>query len=599
MLLEREAAGARRQSPAKAWLRALESIGPVAGRPDLTLPGMIDELAARFGEAPALIGEDETLTYAELGRRCRQYAQWAIEQGIGRGDVVCLMMSNRPQYVAIWLGVTRAGGVVALLNTGLTGQALAHSISVANPAHLIAEPSLAAAVDAAGCAVDCRRWIADVAGENCELRWPVIERGRCDSGELAAGGSRSNGETALLIYTSGTTGLPKAAKISHRRVLEWGGWFAGMMDVRPDDRLYECLPLCHSTGGVAAVAAMLLRGASVVIRRRFSAGRFWADVADHGCTIFLYIGELCRYLLAAPPDPGERRHRLRLCAGNGLRGQIWESFADRFEIPQILEFYASTEGNVSLYNCEGRPGAIGRVPPFLAHRFPIALIACDPETGAPARGADGLCVACAPGAAGEAIGRIATGQGAGAAAFEGYTDAAATELKVLRHVFKPGDAWFRTGDLMRRDPAGFFYFVDRMGDTFRWKGENVSTTQVADAVSACPGVREAVVYGVAAPGAEGRAGMAAIRADADLSLADLHAHLEAALPHYARPVFLRLCDEIEATGTFKPVKARLVREGCDPRVVSDPLFFNDRRSACFVPLDPATYEQLEHAAIRL
>jgi fatty-acyl-CoA synthase len=336
-----------------------------------------------------------------------------------------------------------------------------------------------------------------------------------------------------------------------------------------------------------------------VVRRRFSAGGFWTDVAEHGCTIFLYIGELCRYLLAAPPDPRERGHRLRLCAGNGLRGQIWESFADRFEIPQILEFYASTEGNVSLYNCEGRPGAIGRVPPFLAHRFPIALIACDPDTGAPTRGADGLCVACPPGAAGEAIGRIGAGHGAGAGAFEGYTDVAATELKVLRNVFEPGDAWFRTGDLMRRDPAGFFYFVDRMGDTFRWKGENVSTTQVADAVSACPGVREAVVYGVAAPGAEGRAGMAAICAGADLNLADLHARLGAALPDYARPVFLRLCDEIDATGTFKPIKARLVREGCDPRLVSDPLFFNDRRSGRFAPLDPATYEQLEQAAIRL
>ena len=250
----------------------------------------------------------------------------------------------------------------------------------------------------------------------------------------------------------------------------------------PSDRMYCCLPMYHSIGGVVAIGAALVAGASVFIRERFSASRFWDDVADRDCTLFQYIGELCRYLVAAPPHPREQAHRLRLACGNGLRRDVWEAFQSRFGIPQILEFYAATEGSFSLYNAEGKPGAIGRIPSYLAHRFPVALVKFDVDTGAPARGPDGFCVRCAPDEPGEAIGKIAAGVGR----FEGYTDAEASAKKVLRNVFAEGDAWYRTGDLMRRDRAGFFYFVDRVGDTFRWKGENVSTGEVEEVIAACP-----------------------------------------------------------------------------------------------------------------
>ena len=302
--------------------------------------------------------------------------------------------------------------------------------------------------------------------------------------------------------------------------MQWSLWFAGLMNTGPDDRIYNCLPMYHSIGGVTATGALLVRGGSVVIGEKFSASTFWDDVVNWDCTLFQYIGELCRYLVNAPQHPRERQHRLRLCCGNGLRADTWEKFQSRFEIPRILEFYAATEGNVSLYNVEGKVGAIGRVPPFLAHRFPLALVQFDAVSGEPARDKDGRAIRCTTDEVGEAIGRIGRGTAeAGGGEFEGYTSAADSERKILRDVFEPGDAWYRTGDLMRMDGAGFYYFVDRIGDTFRWKGENVATSEVAAVLMDFPGIAEATVYGVAVPGTEGAAGMAPLVADGALDFA--------------------------------------------------------------------------------
>ncbi|MHB8283778.1 MAG: AMP-binding protein, partial [Caulobacteraceae bacterium] len=396
----------------------------------------------------------------------------------------------------------------------------------------------------------------------------------------------------LYIYTSGTTGLPKAARVSHRRVLTWCGWFSGLMDAGPEDRLYNCLPMYHSVGGVVGVGAALVAGGSVVVREKFSASQFWPDVVRWDCTLFQYIGELCRYLLTAPTHPDERRHRLRLACGNGLRAEVWTAFQARFDVPRILEFYAATEGTFSLYNVEGKAGAVGRVPPFLAHRFPAAIVRFDPETGLPARDAQGRCLPCAPGEAGEAIGLIAgEGQAAGAR-FEGYTNAEESRRKVLRDVLTPGDAWFRTGDLMRKDEAGYFYFVDRVGDSFRWKGENVSAAEVAETLSTCTGVQGAAVYGVEIPGCEGRAGMAALKTTSDFDLAVLRRELAVRLPAYARPVFLRLVPALDTTETFKLKTQALSQAGYDPAVIADALVFDAPGAGAYLPLDKAA-----HAAI--
>ena len=584
------------KSPLQAWVRALELTAPIDRRVAPTLPLLIDSLAERFGTAPALTDREASLSYRELADAVRRYARWSLKQGLVRGDVVCLLMPNCPEYLAIWLGLTRAGVVVALLNTNLSGEVLAHSINIVNPRYVIVGASLAAAARSSRAHVPAtvRYWLHDAESSRLELTGlsaSELSEAECPGPSLE--------DRALYIYTSGTTGLPKAANVSHLRVMQWSHWFAGLMDTQPTDRMYNCLPLYHSVGGVVATGATLVRGGTVVIRERFSASEFWKDIAAERCTVFQYIGELCRYLLASPGHPDETRHSLRLCCGNGLRGDVWEPFQQRFRIPQILEYYASTEGSFSLYNCEGRPGAIGRIPPFLSHRMPVALVKFDQTSGVPLRDANGLCVRCAVDEPGEALGAIASAAGKQGGRFEGYADADASEKKILRDVFAPGDAWYRTGDLMRKDAQGFFYFVDRVGDTFRWKGENVSTSEVAAVITAYPGIADAVVFGVAVPGADGRAGMAALVAESDLDLAAFRHYLVTRLPDYARPVFLRLISNIELTGTFKHRKQEPAAQGYDCTRITDALYFDDRQQQAYVRLDEASYTRLQEGKVRV
>jgi fatty-acyl-CoA synthase len=582
----------------KDWLRALALTGKLDAAPTRTLPVVIEELGARFGEAPALLSDRETLSFAGLADRARRYALWARDLGLGRSDVVALIMPNRPEYMAIWLGLSRLGVTTALINIQLRGASLWHSLDVAGARHVIVDAALADGVTELLGQIDAGTTIwshgASVA------TWPrideIIDTYPADALAALAAPAVTLSDRALLIYTSGTTGLPKAANVSHHRLMSWSHWFAGLIDIQPTDRLYDCLPMCHSAGGVAAIGAALVGGASVVVAEKFSASRFWDDIARWDCTLFQYIGELCRYLLAAPPHPMERAHRLRVCCGNGLSRDVWEAFQDRFAIPRILEFYAATEGNFSLYNVEGKPGAIGRLPSFLAHRFPAAIVRFDPETGAPARDAAGFCIPCARGEPGEAIGRVSS---AGAARFEGYTDAVASGAKLLRDVFIPGDAWVRTGDLMYTDEQGYYYFVDRVGDTFRWKGENVATAEVAAALRDFEGVREVCVYGVEVPGASGKAGMAALVAAPGLDLAALRAHLARRLPDYAHPLFLRLVGSLEVTETFKPRKQALAGEGWDPARVTDALYVDDRGAGAYVALDAAVAREIRVGAFRV
>jgi fatty-acyl-CoA synthase len=583
-----------RNAAAQSWRRALERTAPIAEHPEVTFPVVIERIALERGNVPALLCEHEALTYCALATRAENYANWALNQRLEPGEVVCLMMPNCPEYLAIWLGISKTGAVVALLNTNLGGEALRHAIDIVAPRHIIVASELA---DAVAEVLPRLRAIQPWAHSGDAHGWP-----RIDNVTFAGAGGRYHGATladrALYIYTSGTTGLPKAASVSHERLMQWTHWFAGLIGTQPDDRMYNCLPMYHSVGGVVATGAVLVGGGSVVIRERFSARRFWDDIARWDCSLFQYIGELCRYLVAAPPHPRETGHKLRLACGNGLRQEVWEPFQNRFEIPRVIEFYASTEGSFSLYNCDGKIGAVGRIPPYLAHRFPISLIKIDAESGDVLRDPDGFCMRCGADEVGEAIGRLPEKAADAGGRFEGYTDRAASERKILTNVFAPGDTWYRSGDLMRKDRAGFFYFVDRIGDTFRWKGENISTTEVEATVSAAPGVDEAVIYGVAVPGAEGRTGMAAIVPGDAFDLEKFAAHLAALLPDYARPQFVRLCSQITTTGTFKPQKQKLAVEGFDPGKTSDQLYVLDRSARCFVPLNHDRYTAIQRGEMR-
>jgi fatty-acyl-CoA synthase len=585
---------------ARAWLRALERTAPLAGNPMRIFSVVLEELAEQFGDQSALLSDHEAFTYDQLVRQANRYARWALAQGVRRGDVVCLLMPNRPEYMAIWIGIASVGGIVALLNTALSGLPLAHCINIASPRHIILGAALEARFTAARPHLTGRPQAWRHGDGRSDLSRIDLEVNRLSGRKLESDERRpvTIEDCALYIYTSGTTGLPKAAKVSHYRLLQWSYWFAGMMGTRPTDRMYDCLPMYHSVGGVVATGALLVSGGSVVLRENFSAHRFWDEIAAWDCTLFQYIGELCRYLLHTPVQPRETEHRLRLCCGNGLRLDVWHAFKNRFRIPQILEFYAATESNVALYNVEGLPGSIGRIPPFLAHRAPLELVRFDVDTAQPIRDAKGSCIRCAINEVGEAIGKIEDASGHLASQFDGYADPDESAKKVLRNVFNPGDAWFRTGDLMRLDPSGYFYFIDRIGDTFRWKGENVSTTEVSEIIMAFPGVVEAAVYGVPIPGTDGRAGMAALVVDNHFDLVKFPSFLQARLPHYAHPVFLRVCPEIEATPTFKQTKANLVRDGYDPTATDDGIYFRDRSRAGFVRLDQALYEYIKKNEVK-
>ena len=585
----------------KGALRTLKMTTAIAKAPSRVFPRVLDELAEKYGDAPALISSRERFSYRELAEHSNRYSRWALTQGIAKGDTVCLLMPNRPEYLAIWIGITRVGGVVALLNTNLVGPPLAHCVKIVEPKHIIVAAEMMATFASARphLGIDVKLWQhGEGLGEAPRIDHAVEKL----SGTMLAEQERREltiEDKALFIYTSGTTGLPKAANINHYRLMLATHGFAGAMDTKPTDRMYDSLPMYHTVGGVCATGALLVNGGSVVIRDKFSAREFWDDIVRFECTMFQYIGELCRYLLHTPVSANETKHRIRLACGNGLRPDVWAEFQRRFRIPNILEFYAATEGNVAMFNFEGKPGAVGRLPWFVAHRFPTAVVKFDIDTGEPIRDANGFCVRCAPNEPGEVLGLIGNDPNKPAKRFEGYADSASTEKKILRDVFEKGDAWFRTGDLMRKDEQGYFYFVDRLGDTFRWKGENVATSEVSEALSVYPGVEEANVYGVAIKDKDGRAGMVALATNAKFDLGGFRQHAAANLPEYARPMFVRIMGEIDHTGTFKQKKVDLVRQGFDPFASGDAIYFSDPENDDLVRVDKALYERIQSGQVRL
>ncbi|MFA7262531.1 MAG: long-chain-acyl-CoA synthetase [Caulobacter sp.] len=580
--------------------RTLKWVKPIAPESRELICDDLEAAVDRHRDRPAITFEGQTLTYGEMDALANRYAHWAKEQGITRGQTVALFMPNRAEYLPIWYGLTKVGVATALINNNLTGAPLAHCLNISGALHCLVDAETCGAFEAVRGQLTkhVAQWtLGPMAGDRRDLVTALKSCSGLRPDRLTARGDLRGKDTALWIYTSGTTGLPKAARINHMRAQLYMRGFAGATGAVETDRIYQVLPLYHATGGLCGMGAALLTGGSIVLRKKFSTSQFWRDVHDEGCTMFVYIGELCRYLVNAPEDPLERGHKLRLAFGNGLRGDVWEQMVARFAIPQVLEFYGATEGNVSMFNFDGHVGAIGRLPKWLKKKVNARLVRFDIETEQPIRGPDGRCIECGPDQIGECIGKIDTTDPR--TNFTGYADKAATEKKVLRDVFEKGDAWFRTGDLMRQDAEGYFYFIDRIGDTFRWKGENVSTGEVADRLAEAPGVVEANVYGVAVPGQDGRAGMVALTIDDSFSLPDFWAQVDKALPPYAQPLFLRLQRQIETTGTFKYRKVDLVQEGYDPAKVRDPLYFRNPVKKAWTRISKAAFDKINDGGFRL
>ncbi len=578
--------------------RTLKRVKSIARESENLICDDLQAAVDQWRERPAMTFEGRTLTYGELDAMANRYAHWAKGLNLRRGQVVALFMPNRLEYFPIWYGLSKVGVVTALINNQLAGLPLAHCLNIAGAAHVIVDPDTSPVFEQARASLErpMQQWVLGPAhGDQRDLAQALKSCSSLPPDRSVREGMTA-ADTALLIFTSGTTGLPKAARITHMRAQLYMRGFAGSTGAKSTDRIYVTLPLYHATGGLCALGAALLNGGSVVLRRKFSATHFWKEIVAEGCTMFVYIGELCRYLVNHEFDEDETRHKVRMAFGNGLRPDVWPTLKHRFRIPEILEFYGSTEGNVSMFNFDGREGAIGRVPRWLKKRVNVRLVQFDIETEQPVRGASGLAIECGPGQVGLCIGQI--GGGDARTEYTGYLDKAASDKKVLRDVFARGDAWFSTGDLMRMDADGYFYFVDRVGDTFRWKGENVSTNEVAERIQALPGVQEATVYGVAVEGADGRAGMAAIVMEGAFDPVAFGEHVSRELPSYAQPLFVRLLPAMDTTGTFKIRKVDLVADGFDPAKIKGPLFFHDPKKG-YVKLTRAVHEKLTAGAIKV
>jgi fatty-acyl-CoA synthase len=579
-------------------LRTLKRVRSVAADSPHLACDDLEDAVSHWRERPALQFEGKTLTYGELDALANRYAHWASSRGLRRGSTVAILLPNRIDYIAAWYGLTKIGVASALINNHLAGAALAHCMKVADASHVIVDDESVEVLEAVRASLDksITVWtLGEPHGDQRNLTTALKgssavrpERDQFRHGMTAK-------DTALYIFTSGTTGLPKAARITHMRVQLYMRGFAAATGAKADDRVFSALPLYHATGGICAVGAALLNGSLLIVTRKFSASQFWDEIIAAKATMFVYIGELCRYLVNQPPRPQDRDSQVRMAFGNGLRPEVWRKLRTRFRIPEILEFYGATEGNVSLFNFDGRIGAIGRVPRYLRKSFNVRLVRFDVDKEEPVRGANGLCIEARPGEIGECVGEI----GADARrAYVGYADQSASKRKVLTDVFKKGDVFFATGDLMRQDRDGYFYFVDRIGDTFRWKGENVSTTEVAERLAAVAGVEEANVYGVRVGKLDGRAGMASIVAGPEFDIKALKSKLDAELPDYAQPMFIRLQPQIETTGTFKYRKTDLAAEGFDPELVKEPIYYRNPDRG-YVKLTKATYAKIISGELRL
>lgn len=578
--------------------RIIGAIGKFDPDAEYTLADAIEDAVDDHADRTFISFEGKDTTYAAFDARANQFARWGQSIGLKVGDTVALFMENRPDYIAFWAGMAKIAVRTALINNNLTGAGLAHCIKVADCKAIVMNPELAPQFASARGLVELPLGAFVLGGQADGLMQidSAVDEAATARLDRSVRAGVKGWEVALYIYTSGTTGLPKAAKISGVRARGLMRVFKDATEANHNERILLTLPLYHATGGMCGVGTALNAGACIILRRKFSASHFWQEAIENDATMLVYIGELGRYLVNQPSSPLERQHKITKGFGNGLRADVWAEFVERTGIKHLVEFYGSTEGNVNFFNLDGKVGAVGRIPRLLRGRLPARIIRFDVETEEPVRGPDGLCIEAGVDEIGEAVGPITQEV---RQRFDGYNDEKQSQKKILTDVFARGDKWFRTGDLMKMDADQYIYFVDRVGDTFRWKGENVSTSEVEIAISSMPGVTHAIVYGVAVPGQDGRAGMAAITADEGLDLKALHAHLLAHLPTYARPVFLRFQKEVETTGTLKYRKVDLVKEGFDPGATTDPLFVVDSENSSYRPVTVDTVKQIASGAIRL
>jgi len=570
------------------------------------------DVLARNPKKTFILYQDEAVSYQEVEDRSNQVANWFVSKGIGRGDTVALFMENRPEFIISWLGMTKIGVKAALINTSIKKKGLVHCIKIGDASAVLFGTELADSVnEVLSELVDLNIEVFGYGKEAVEFA-PVVNM-EIETAPIDPPGHEAREGIGMqdvfgYIYTSGTTGLPKAGVIMHQKMFSFGAGMARAYKIRATDIIYTCLPLFHSAGGGLGVMMAMYTGATIAIRQKFSASNFWSDCIKYKCTVVQYIGELCRYLILQERKPEERKHSVRIAVGNGLRPEIWAEFMNRFNILEVGEFYGATEGNLALVNhCHRKNkaayGTVGRLGTLLKAASGAKVAKFNVESEELVRDRNGWCIECAPGEAGEVL--IPIKDNDPATKFAGYHGAKeASEKKVLRDGFRKGDKFFRTGDLLSRDSRGYFRFVDRIGDTFRWRGENCSTNEIAEVLSTNPGVQEINIYGALVPGNEdGRAPMAAITPkDGDLSNLDLDGFLKMAkdnLPSYAVPLFIRIRPEMPVTATMKHQKAQLRKEGVDLDQVEDEVFWLNPDAKTYAKLTKADLQRIENQEVKI
>jgi fatty-acyl-CoA synthase len=525
---------------------------------------VFQDRAVQYADRVFIKFGDERITYREANETVNRYAAVLAARGVGHGDVVGVMLRNSPDAVLLMLAIVKCGAVCGMLNYHQRGKVLAHSIGLLAATAVVAEPDLIDPIVESG---------ADTTGLMTveELHRLVAT---APIGNPASASAVLAKDKAFYIFTSGTTGMPKASVMTHYRWLRALGGFGGLgVRLRSTDTLYCCLPLYHNNALTVSLGSVLNSGAALALGKSFSASRFWDEVIGYEATAFVYIGEICGYLLNQPPKPTDRVHKVRVIVGNGLRPAIWDEFTQRFGIPRVCEFYGASEGNTAFVNVFNVSKSTGICP------SPVAFVQYDPDSGEPARGSDGRLHKVMSGEPGLLLSKVSDFQ-----PFDGYTDKSATEKKLVRNAFKDGDVWFNTGDLMRSQGFGHAAFADRLGDTFRWKGENVATTEVEAALSSDPAIGGCTVFGVEVPGAGGRAGMAALQLKdgAEFDGKAVAAAFYGALPGYAVPLFVRVVPTLAHTSTFKSQKVDLRKQGYGDEV-TDPLYVLAGRDEGYVP----------------
>lgn len=571
------------------------------------VPSIFAQTVKQHPNKAALIYEatGERWTFTQVDELSNAVGHWARSQGWASGDVVAIFMESRPLQVVLWLGLAKVGVEAALINFNLRSDSLLHCVGVSGARAIVFGAELADAMMEVSASMNqsmVRFCTGELSAEHQtslgpQLLDPILALSSRHPPSPCSPPKGMN-DRLFYIYTSGTTGLPKAAIVVHSRYYRIAAFGYYAFGMRQDDIIYDCLPLYHSAGNIMGVGQCLIHGLTVVVKRKFSASRFWEDCIKYNCTVVQYIGEICRYLLSQPERASEKGHKVRLAIGNGLRPSVWEAFTGRFKVAQIGEFYGATECNCSIANMDGKVGACGFNSRILPNVYPIRLVKVDEDRMELVRDSRGLCIPCRPGEPGLLVGRI--NQQDPLRRFDGYANQDATKKKIAHNVFKKNDSAYLSGDVLVMDELGYMYFRDRGGDTFRWRGENVSTTEVEGILSSLLGQTDVAVYGVTVPSVEGKAGMAAIADDAgSFDFSAFLKKVQAALPPYARPVFLRISPQVDTTGTFKIQKTRLQREGYDPRLTADQIYVLNSRAGRYEAVDEELFNAIADGRMSL